>query len=242
MRGVLVAGALALIGFGAVGMGELKSESTVIEDDPNPLSATASVTDETGYHSSLDWDTIKAECPDVAGWVSVPGTDIDFPIMAPTADNPDYYLHHDCNGDESKLGEIYVDVDSQGLFNLKNTVLYGHHIAYGEPHMFRSVSYFSDKSFAEEHRQCIIETPEVAYLCDLAMVEIVEGNIGANKPGMSDADEFSEWWETRRDNACIVMTEEVPDQVVSLVTCSYHYSANERTVAYFKVAEVLNVV
>lgn len=235
IRSILIASALIVAGFGVAGLCEnpAQNQEVVIADDFVPMSADGGVEAGEIYHSSLDWGTIREECPDAVGWVYIPDTDINFPIMGVTDKGSDYYLHHDRYGNESKIGEIYVDEDSKGLFTSKNTVLYGHHIAYGEPSMFRSIASYSDGLFAKKHMRCVIETPEVAYLCDLVAAEIVAGNTGANKPGLTEADEFADWWVDRIENACVLMNGDVPDQVLSLVTCSYHQSDNERTVAYF---------
>ena len=47
---------------------------------------------------------LQAENPDFAGWISIPGTAVDYPVMLPPADQPEYYLRrsfqkeYDING------------------------------------------------------------------------------------------------------------------------------------------------
>lgn len=40
----------------------------------------------------VDWDYWKSVNPDVIGWVTVPGTNIDSPIVQAHSDDPEYYL------------------------------------------------------------------------------------------------------------------------------------------------------
>ena len=44
---------------------------------------------------TVDWDYWKSVNGDVIGWITVPGTDINHPILQAHASDPDYYLHHD---------------------------------------------------------------------------------------------------------------------------------------------------
>ena len=46
------------------------------------------------------------ENEDMAGWLSVEGTKIDYPVMQ--GEDDEYYLHHDFYGQESKYGCLYV--------------------------------------------------------------------------------------------------------------------------------------
>ena len=68
---------------------------------------------------------------DLVGWVSIPGTVIDYPVVQ-TTDN-DFYLHRNFEKKDSFSGTIYADYEapitstSQG----DNIILYGHNIQTG---------------------------------------------------------------------------------------------------------------
>lgn len=70
--------------------------------------------------------------PDLAGWLTMPGTKIDYPVMyAP--DNPEYYLSHAFDGTESKSGIPFIGAggspDSDCLIihghNMRNDTMFG---------------------------------------------------------------------------------------------------------------------
>ena len=79
---------------------------------------------------------LKAQYPDVVGYVNVPSLGISYPVVQ--SDNNDYYLDHMVTGEESSSGAIFLDyrINSDPLVT-KNTVLYGHNMNNGS--MFHKV-------------------------------------------------------------------------------------------------------
>lgn len=62
--------------------------------NPDPVPGKAVALDPYGF-PEVDWDYWRSVNPDVIGWVTVPGTNIDSPIVQAHSDDPEYYLHHD---------------------------------------------------------------------------------------------------------------------------------------------------
>ena len=52
---------------------------------------------------TVDWEALKESNPDTVGWVYVPNTVINYPIVQ--ASDNDYYLWHDFDGEEGWLAE-----------------------------------------------------------------------------------------------------------------------------------------
>ena len=63
---------------------------------------------------------------DMVGWLSIAGTNINFPVMQ-TPNNPNYYLKHNFEKEYSDLGTPYVQ-ENCDLLTSDNLVIYGHHI------------------------------------------------------------------------------------------------------------------
>ncbi len=68
---------------------------------------------------------------DLIGWIRVPNTPIDYPVMQ-TDDNK-YYLYRDFNKNDTKEGSIIADckIKFTETSHPANTILYGHNIANG---------------------------------------------------------------------------------------------------------------
>ena len=46
---------------------------------------------------------------DITGWVQLDGTDINFPVLTPPADDPQYYLYRNYKKESTKYGSIFLD-------------------------------------------------------------------------------------------------------------------------------------
>ena len=99
---------------------------------------------------------LMAANPNVIGWVSIPETSIDYPILQNKADN-DFYLHRDLNGNHLYSGSIFLDSENDlDDPHIKN--VYGHHMKAGYKNglMFREVMNFKDPDFLKSHQKIYI--------------------------------------------------------------------------------------
>ena len=75
---------------------------------------------------------------DIIAWLSIPGTDIDYPVLcAPEGMDEDYYLRRDINGKYNSHGCIYArrsEISEDGSI----TIIYGHNMRDGT--MFGSLT------------------------------------------------------------------------------------------------------
>ncbi len=94
-------------------------ETTVSETEPPPLVMLANI------------ESFVEENPDTAGWIKVPGTNIDNVVVQ--TDNNDYYLDKDFYGNRNIAGQIYVDyrcvINDYDNKQTDNVIVYGHNQA-----------------------------------------------------------------------------------------------------------------
>ena len=105
--------------------------------------------------------------PDTIGWISIPGTEIDYPVMY-TPEDPDFYLNHGFDQEPSAGGMIYLDAGDDGggrkaqepaeaeAAKRINFILYGHHMKNGT--MFAGLEQYLDPEFFKEHRTIFFDT------------------------------------------------------------------------------------
>lgn len=99
--------------------------------------------DKLDYYENLrnNLSSITEMHPNTYGWITVSGTQIDYPIMK-GKDN-DYYLTHNEKGEESAAGAIFADYRlSSDYSSNRNVVIYGHDMTSGA--MFRGIKQFFD--------------------------------------------------------------------------------------------------
>ena len=110
--------------------------------------ATAAPVQNSDAERVIDFAALKAKNPDVVGWIYVPGTVVNYPILHREADN-EYYLRRDIDGREGSYDGVFLDGDDTTDFSKLQNLIYGHHMKNGT--MFTPLISFKRKSFFEEH-------------------------------------------------------------------------------------------
>lgn len=190
-------------------------------------------TDDDGF-PEVDWSYWQGVNADVIGWITVPGTDIDSPILQAHADDPEHYLHYDVYGNYNPRGAIYLDAECEeyGLSS-RNAVILGHHYGYSSAAApFGIIAEYSDEDFAAEHVTVLIQTPASKMTYEVRFAQIVKGWEPNKRTSFDSEQDYRQWYDGSRDEAAMVLDAETePKQTISLVSCSYNYwSWNERTV------------
>lgn len=88
-------------------------------------------------------------CDDMVGWLTINGTNIDYPIMQ-SIDNIKY-INTDPYGDYSLSGSIFLDYRNSPDFNDDYSIIYGHHMEYGK--MFGAIDDFEDEDYLKKHKK-----------------------------------------------------------------------------------------
>lgn len=107
--------------------------------------------------------------PDVCGWLTVPDTGIDYPVVH----DPDNYtyINHNVYGEYALQGSIFMDFRSSSSFSDFYTLLYGHHMEGG--HMFGDLDLFMDKEFFDAHSTARLILPG-GKICTLDIVALIQ--------------------------------------------------------------------
>ena len=116
----------------------------------------------------IDFDELKVQNSDIYAWITVPGTEIDYPVLQKSdAKDPydNYYLNHQEDLSEGFPGVIYSQPVNRRDFMDSVTVLYGHNMKNGE--MFSGLHFFADKDFFDKNSQVIIYTPEKTFTYEI---------------------------------------------------------------------------
>ena len=103
-----------------------------------------------------DVAALHEENPDIAGWIRIEGTRVDYPVMW-TPNEPEYYLRRNFQKEESMAGTPFLDADS-AIPGSSNWLIYGHNMKNGT--MFHDILQYDDKAFCDEHRTIHFDTLE----------------------------------------------------------------------------------
>lgn len=204
---------------------DVKEEEAVPELPPEPVLPP--------YESPIDFNYWWSINPDVIGYVHVPGTNIDYPILYDKDDN-ERYLHESIDGKTTVHGSIYLDNLAKPDFTSRNNLIYGHNMRDGS--MFKDVVKYKKVDYLKEHQTVYIYTPEreIKLRAIAAFYGTPDGK--ARQTIFLDNTEFGKFITARLAHSKDVG--ELPGNDVSritqlfcLVTCSYEFD-NARTFLY----------
>ncbi|NGM18276.1 sortase [Eggerthellaceae bacterium zg-893] len=183
----------------------------------------------------VDWRFWQGVNPAVVGWVTVPGTSVDLPIVQAPADDPTYYLSHDVYGNWSVYGCPYLDAAcARDGFRSKNAVVSGHSLRF-DGSMFTPIASFADPVWASVHRQVWLQTPDEKMRLLVRAADVVAGRQAAKVTAFSSDDAFAAWWRSALEGADMALepAAAVPERAVTLVTCSYLYNPEDERCTVF---------
>ena len=160
---------------------ETLAEEFVLESTPTPESNTPAESSSPTENSSEpaesvslttatprhDLAALAAENPDCVGWLTIPDTGIDYPVMH-TPDDPEHYLRRDFYGNSASGGTPFLDGRNLAEAENQNLILYGHNMMDGS--MFKPLISYLEPSFQETHKEIYLELSEKQYRYELVTV------------------------------------------------------------------------
>ncbi len=169
--------------------------------------------------------------PDAVGWLYIPDTPINYPIMQ-GGDN-DFYLHHAYDGSRLQAGSIFLDYRCENRFMNPVNIVYGHNMRNGS--MFAGVLNFADSAYFDNHIYGWLATPETVYRIDFFSCAKAHMN-DELYDGSTPVDE----WISHLSDVSVVLENanfSEDDRFISLSTCSYEFE-NARTILTGKLVEM----
>ena len=177
---------------------------------------------------------LKEHNPDIVGWIRIPGTPVDYPVMW-TPDEPEKYLRTDFEGKYSLSGLPFVSADCNvspmpDEKAYSNTLIYGHHMQDGS--MFAVLTEYEKQDFYEKHKTIEFDRiyddasyEEYEYeVISAFKTEIGKGFEYYRYADVEDVDRFSEYLENVETLNLLTYKRTVDNvsDLMTLSTCSYH--------------------
>ena len=218
---------------------EPPTDPTDPSDPTDPTEPPTDPTEPTNPPILPELVAIHALNSDVVGWISIEGTDINYPVMQ-TPYSQNYYLDKDFYKKPSVAGQIYAREACDVFGPSDNVTLYGHNMAngsmFGQLHRYRN----RGKSFYEEHKYIEFDTLYERHTYEIIAVFTTSGTYGVGYPyhlfdTAANAEEFDEFVATCKSLGLydIPTTAEYGDKLLTLSTC-YNYIDNGRLVILAK--------
>lgn len=171
--------------------------------------------------SNLDWSKLKEEYEDIVGWISIPGTAIDYPILQ-TTDN-EFYLNHDYNREPDFLGSIFMDYRQSNDFSEMNTIIYGHNVNVNSPSpKFGELNNYYNEEFFNSHKEVYLFTPNEVRKGEVFAVHADSADSKSNNIDLSTREELNDYIEFMKESSVVdsAITPDEVNQVVTLWSCT----------------------
>ena len=179
---------------------------------------------------------LKETNPDVIGWITIPETLVDYPIVH-TEDN-DYYLDHSFSGTKLAAGTIFADYRNNGDFSDQNTVIYGHNMASGA--MFATLARYKISGYISRSPYVYIQTEQGIYVYKIFAVYETNRFDPYIRTSFTSKNDFVEWAKSRQSQALrkISYTFKGEEQVITLSTCTNGFGDDGRLAVHAVLYEI----
>ncbi len=141
---------------------EPKSSLSLTEEDSPELSSTTqeSVVTLTTAPPCHDLAALQAENSDCVGWLTIPDTTVDYPVVW-TPKNPEHYLRRDFYDSYASGGTPFLDGRNKPQAEGQNLIVYGHNMLDGT--MFKPMLQYLTPNFRQTHQDIYLELNGAQY-------------------------------------------------------------------------------
>lgn len=141
----------------------------------------------------VDLASVKAQNPDTIGWIILPDTKINYPIVK-SKDNTEY-LTTTFEGQTANSGAIFMDMLCSSDFTDENAIIYGHNMKNGS--MFRALNNLTDKEYFWRHHIFCIDTGKGFENYEIiSCYETVETDLSSWQISFESKEAYEDWLKT----------------------------------------------
>lgn len=170
---------------------------------------------------TYDWDSLVETNADIKGWLYLPDTPIDLPVVG--APDNDYYLNHDFWKQEKSAGCPFMDKDTD-QWDFNKTV-YAHNMSHPSEAMFSQLIHYKDEAYFQSHRQ-LFYTECYGVTAEYQIMAVVEYNTNDMESwdfrtrNHADMESYNIWMEQLQERALYYAEpDHAPEKILTLSTC-----------------------
>lgn len=189
----------------------------------------------------LDYAELHEMNPDMAGWIKIEGTKIDYPVMHTSVDNKDYYLKRNFDKQASDRGCIYAREECDLDEPSDNITIYGHNMADGS--MFHGLMAYTEKEAWDYNSLIFFDTLKERHVYKIFAVFKTSASLGKGFSyhqfvDAEDEADFNEFVSTCKNLAFYDtgITPKYGDKIICLSTCEYTLTNGRLVVAAVRIA------
>lgn len=183
----------------------------------------------------VDFKELKSINPSTIGWITVNGTNINYPVVQ-ARDNK-YYLTHSFDKSYNKAGWIFMDYRNDIKTINKNTIIYGHSRL--DKTMFGTLKNIVKNNWYKNTDNYIIKMSTEYYntLWQVFSVYIINTTNDYIKVSFKDNNEFKNFTQMLKERSIYNFNTNISeeDKILTLSTC---YNNNKKVVMHAKLIKI----
>ena len=213
------------------------------EEDDKDRTSSSQVPEKTAERKRDAFKQLKEGNPDTIGWIQIPNTVVDYPVMQSAKDNPELHLRHGYDKKYTQYGCIFLDANCSPAQDMKNLTLYGHNMDDGQ--MFAAILQYTDLDFYKSAPVIDFDLEGVEGKWKVFSVFKIntlpeQGEIfDYAQPDFPDDAAFAAFIEEMKSRSILNIPVDVTtdDQLLTLSTCSYEFKEFRTVVVARRVRE-----
>lgn len=166
--------------------------------------------------AQLDFKALQTRYPDVKGWLTIPGTVVDYPVMQSSAQDPEQYLRRNYDMKWRMAGSLFFQYDCTA--DSRNLVVFGHNMNDGT--MFAVLKKMADPKFRQEHPTAVLQTADGTHEYRILTALTTDTTqLPFNRTQFAGDEDFLSFAGSML--AGTGYTTQAGDRLLTLVTCAY---------------------
>lgn len=169
---------------------------------------------------TADFDEIKKINNEVVGWLNIPNTNVNYPVLQHS--NNSYYLNHSFDKTKNNAGWVFMDYRNSKTELENNTIIYGHNRLDGS--MFGSLKNLTKKDYLDGKSHVIyLSTPEHNYAFEIFSIYRIDTTDDYIKTEFKNND-YVDWLELMKSRSIYDFKVDISedDKIITLSTCYKH--------------------
>lgn len=164
----------------------------------------------------LDFKALQTRYPDVKGWLTIPGTVVDYPVMQSSAQDPEKYLRRNYDMKWRMAGSLFFQYDC--MPDSRNLVVFGHNMNDGT--MFAVLKKMADPKFRQKHPTAVLQTADGTHEYRILTALTTDTTqLPFNRTQFAGDEDFLSFAGSML--AGTGYTAQASDRLLTLVTCAY---------------------
>lgn len=171
----------------------------------------------------VDFEQLKTVQEDIYAWISIPETNVEYPILQSGADKKDdnYWLNHNLDGSYGYPGTIFTERMFGKDFKTFNTVIYGHNMK--NKTMFGQLHEFVNQEYFDAHRYVYIYTETMTYKYEIVSASTISDvHLAVGYNGYKTETQRKQFLEYLQSNSTMQrdVNTGIYDNYITLSTCT----------------------